>query len=136
MTSDLPDPSSPIDDATLVFRWIPRDQIVSDLKLGRYRPSTNAFKNTTGTDRMSVYVQDTLEAEGRSADEFLSDLRSVGSLETGFLRNECEQAVERSPEEGEPAHAEVVGSDRKRLLKKMAAVACCVEGDWETASRC
>ncbi len=134
MTQEVPDPGSPITDETLVYRWVSRDQIVPDEKLGRYRPSTNAFKNTTGTDSMSVYVEDTLTALGRGPEEFLTDLRAVGSLQTGFLHHECEQAVERSPEVDEPAHASVVGSDRKGLLKKMAIAACCIESNWETAS--
>jgi hypothetical protein len=130
----LPADDARVDDETLVYRWVPRDQIVADPKMGRYRPSTNAFHNTTGTDRMSVLLGDTLAAQHRDPASLPDALRTLGSLATSFVRQDCGQEVNRSPTPTELAHGDVVGSDSKKIRSKMAREAACVEGDWADAT--
>lgn len=119
---------------TLLHRWLPRDQIVPDANLGRYRPSTNAFQKTTNTDGMSVVLGDALAADGRTPSDLVSELRTVASLTAGFVRS-CDQVVVRDPIDNEPAHGNVVGPDSRGLRKKLACEASCVEGEWESAKR-
>jgi hypothetical protein len=76
---------------------------------------------------MSVALEDTLEAEGRSAESVVSSFPDFGlvSLTVEFCTSE-EQVVERVPEEGEAAHGEVIGEKspgrRKRFVKAAAWV--------------
>jgi len=121
-----------IADETLLYRWVSRDEIVKDDNIGRFRPSSNAFQKTTGTDRMSVVLGDTLEDAGRNPMELADELKTAASLTVGFVRS-CEQVVVRRPIAEEPAHGDVVGSDSKALRTKLACEAVCIEGDWEAA---
>ena len=132
MSDVMPEDDLSITDETLLYRLVPRVQIVSDSNLGRYRPSTNAFKKTTKTNRMSVVLGDSLHEQERDPLELVSELRTAGSLSAEFARS-CEQVLARRPTEDEPAHGDVIGPDRKPLLKKLACEAACVEGDWEAA---
>lgn len=140
MSSELPKDDDPIADATLLYRWVPRQKIVSDNELGRHRPSSDCFRNTTGTDELSVHLGDTLAAQGRDPHELIDDRRSVGNLSTGFVRTECDKEVARTPKRDEPpelAHGSVIGEEKRKTMTRMAQAAVCIEhgGDWERARR-
>ena len=72
-----------IPDDVILHRLVPRLQIVEDERVaGGWRPSTNAFKKGTRrgrTDRMSVYLDDTLVDQFRSPDEYIDDGGLIGS---------------------------------------------------------
>lgn len=129
------DPTVP--DDVLLHRLVPRTQIVEDGD-GSCRPSTNAFKKGTRhgrRDRMSVYLNDTLEDQFRTVDEFIDAEITVGSLTAGFVRDPCNQKVRRRPTTIDDAHGDVIGPETGSILKKLARSAVCAEGDWAAARR-
>ena len=80
---------------------------------------------------MSIVLDDTLTAVGRSASDLPvettwlenSDDWGVAKLECGFLRNDEDQAILRTPNDDEDAHGDVRGEknrSRRRRLKKHA----------------
>jgi hypothetical protein len=83
---------------------------------------------------MSVLLGDTLAAQKRDPAALPDTTRTLGSLSTSFVRNECGQEVSRSPLPAELAHGDAVGPDPKKIRSKMAREAVCVEGDWADAS--
>jgi hypothetical protein len=124
----------------LLYRKVSRYEIIRDHNLGRYRPSSNLFQKTKGTDRMSVVLDDALRADGRSPLDLIDERVTAGSFTAGFVRNECKEGVVRKPEADEPAHGNVVGTrkgsaEEKRKRDRLAREAACVEGDWEAARR-
>jgi hypothetical protein len=138
MSQALPADDDEVPDGTLLYRWVPREKIVRDNELGRHRPSSDCFRNTTGTDEMSVHLGDTLDAQGRDPSELIEDLRSVGSLPADFVRNQCAKEIRRTPLRGdqeELAHGSVLGKENRKAMARMAQASSCIEheGDWERA---
>lgn len=84
--------------------------------------SQGAFNNTTGTDEMSVSLGDTLESLGRDPESVVEGMTDMGlvSLSAGFVRNDEEQTVERSPNEEDEAHGDVVGEKKGSRRKRFA----------------
>ena len=82
-----------------------------------------------------MLLGDTLEAQGRDPATLPEPTRTLGSLVTSFVLNDCAQEeVRRSPLPEEPAHGDAVGPDPKRIRSLMAREAVCVEGDWADAA--
>lgn len=108
-----------------------------DVVDGRWEFQSGAFDNSTPLhegerdDEMSVVLEDALAAMER-VPELLPvetpcsgnpELWGVARLNVGFLRNEEEQEILRSPKDDEPAHGDVRGTKntkRRRRLKKHA----------------
>lgn len=113
------------DPAVLVLRRISPQQI-APTPGGGIRISSGAFQNTSGTDGMSVVMEDTLRDEGRAAQALVAPYPGFGlvSLTTGLCIEE-EQEVRRLPVDEEPAHGEVLGKKTKGRSKRFAAAA-----DW------
>jgi hypothetical protein len=114
-----------VDPAVLVLRRISPQQIAATPE-GGIRISSGAFQNTSGTDGMSVVMEDSLRNEGRGAEELVAPYPGFGliSLTTGLCIEE-EQEVRRLPVDEEPAHGEVLGKKTKGRSKRFAAAA-----DW------
>lgn len=114
-----------VDPAVLVLRRISPQQM-KPLPSGGIRISSGAFQNTSGTEGMSVVMEDTLRDEGRAAQELIAPYLGFGlvSLTTGLCIEE-EQEVRRLPVDEEPAHGEVLGKKTKGRSKRFAGAA-----DW------
>lgn len=96
-----------------------------------HRPSSAAFGNTTGTERMSVALADTLASLGRSPESVLS--RYEGQLlvgvSAGFVGSlDPRQFVERTPVPEERAHGDVVGPKPKKVQRALAREARWIVG--------
>jgi len=95
--------------------------IVKDDK-GKWRPSSLAFQNTKGTDRMSVYLVETVRATGRNAHSLVSEGKPyVAALLAGTVRSKpISQIIIKSPTPDEVAHADVCGTKPKTVKQAMA----------------
>ena len=95
--------------------------IVKD-ESGKWRPSSLAFQNTTGTDRLSVYLADIVKATGRNAHSLINEGKPyVASLSAGTVRSApLGQIIIKSPTPDEVAHADVCGKKNKTVREAMA----------------
>jgi hypothetical protein len=104
---------------------------------GQWEFQSGAFDNASPLDDaespldMSVALGDTLKSRGRSPEHLPvetpcagePELWGVAVLQVGYLCNEEEQEILRTPQEDEPAHGDVRGvknTKRRRRLKKHA----------------
>jgi len=113
-----------IPDDTALWRRVPDKpaQIIFDYNLGRWRPSSAAFKDHPDGSPMSVTMDVGQNPESALAgypDNFLASLRA------SVARN-LHQIIRRKPLEGNPGdphHAEVVGPKPKKVCSDMAKAA-------------
>ena len=89
-----------------------------------YNPNTGkvvsaAFQNSSGTNRMSVDWMGLF-----TVDDTLHDYRGFGvaSISAGLCRS-LNQEVERTPQEENPAHCDVVGYKPKSVRRKFREMA-------------
>lgn len=113
------DPS--VSSCSELWRRIHPKQIIFDESLGKIRPSSAAFKDSTNGTPMSVLSARLVSRSGR--DEF-SVLRpfpaeALAAFTAGFARSQ-QQGIELAPLENEPAHAHVFGSKEKRVRNEFA----------------
>lgn len=99
----------------------PENHVVWDDNDRRWAISSSAFQNTSGTDRMSVVLGDTLAAERRPPHDARRSKPTwhVAALTAEAARAE-DQAVVRAPVPEESAHGNVVGEKgpgRRRRLR-------------------
>ena len=113
------DPSIP--DASRLFRRIPLDShfIVWDQTVGAYRLSTQAFKNLQeNPPAFSVHLECVLQDAGLATQSVLKDPEHYGLVAlTAALVRAHQQAVEKHPEPGDPAHGHVVGHKPRGVMK-------------------
>lgn len=119
-------PSHHVDDVrfgncTEIWRRIHPTFIIFDSNLGRHRPSSQAFKDSSDGTPMSVLIGRIVSHSSR--DEF-SVLRSfpaeaLSAFTARFARSQG-QGVESAPVAEEPAHAYVFGSKRKKIQAEFA----------------
>jgi hypothetical protein len=124
-------PETPTDDSVEVFRRVHRKQVISDENRGGHRPSSASFTNTTGTERMSIALSDTLESLGRAPQTVLDGYEGqlLVGVSVGFVSSlDPKQIVERTPIPEEPAHGDVVGPKPKKLQRQLAREAKWVVG--------
>jgi hypothetical protein len=129
---EAPDP--PVGDDVLVYRLVPTHQC--DVIEGQWEFQSAAFDNASPEaaddcpDDMSVVLGDTLASLGRSPEALPTDTPWAGEdygvavLRVGYLSDEEQQVVLRTPEDAEPAHGDVCGkkgSKRRKRLKKHAS---------------
>jgi hypothetical protein len=132
----LPPPDAPVADETDVYRLVSVD--LCDVIGGRWHFQSCAFDNSTPIhagerdDEMSVVLGDTLTLLDRLPDNLPAEssvcvgdpeLWGVAKLNAGFLKNDMEQSIHRSPKDDEPAHGDVRGekkTSRRRKIKKRA----------------
>lgn len=110
-----------VSDCSEFWRRIHPKQIIFDQSLGKIRPSSAAFKDSTDGTPMSVLSAKLVSRSGR--DEF-SVLRpfpaeALAAFTAGFARRQ-QQGIELAPVESEPAHAHVFGSKEKRVRNEFA----------------
>ncbi len=98
----------------------PEFTVVWDENLGRWRPSSAAFRDHPNGSPMSVVLRDVLEEQNRSLEEVLHGHTgfALAAITAGFAR-QCHQKIVRDPLPEEPAHAHVVGK-KKKASRKMA----------------
>lgn len=115
MTESAPPNDPTIGDDQLLWRRVPREQVVFDGNLNRARPSSKAFQNTSGTSGMSVNIaaETTIENTLRGYENHLL-VQFAASLPRGLG-----QGVVRNPLPGNPAHAEVMGKKSKSVQKAL-----------------
>lgn len=127
----IPALEAPIDDEAQVYRLIPVG--ACDVVDGRWEFQSGAFDNGSPLndderdDEMSVVLDDTLQALSRLPERLPvetpcagdPELWGVAKLNVGFLRNEAQQTVLRSPQDDEPAHGDVRGAKNPRRRKKL-----------------
>jgi hypothetical protein len=108
------DPS--IDNEKVLWRRVPKDWIVFDNSLNRYRPTSQVFQNTSGTDGMSVNMADetTIEATLKGCEKML-----LAQFEAALAR-ELGQGIIRMPLETNLAHCEVIGEKTKSVRERFA----------------
>ncbi len=104
-----------------LWRRIHLKQIIFDQSLGKIRPSSAAFKDSTDGTPMSVLSARLVSRSGR--DEF-SVLRpfpaeALVAFTARFARRQ-QQGIELAPLESESAHAHVFGSKEKRVRNEFA----------------
>ncbi|MEJ7786390.1 MAG: hypothetical protein WKF96_16425 [Solirubrobacteraceae bacterium] len=119
-----PEDDLSVQDPTLLYRWVPPTHIRRTDSGVECRDG--AFKNFPNkeTNRMSVVLQDTLEALDRLPATILADRPGYGlvAVTAADVRAE-KQKVLRSPQSHELAHGDVWGGKtpaRRRLLAQKA----------------
>ena len=127
----LPALDAPVDDGTLVYRLIPVS--LCDAVDGRWEFQSWAFDNSTPLedgerdDEMSVVLGDTLAVLDRLPANLPvetpckgdPELYGVAKLSVGFLRNEVDQSIHRTPNHEELAHGDVRGGKNPKRRKKL-----------------
>lgn len=131
----MPAVDAPVNDGDEVYRLVKVDSCRA--VDGRWEFQSSAFDNSSPLhdderdDEMSVVLQDTLSALERVPERLPIETPVTGGLETwgvarlsaGFLRNQEDQDILRSPNDDEPAHGDVRGTKnppRRKRLKKNA----------------
>src|SRR4051794_11742609 len=99
-----------IGDECLLYRWLRCRDVKWDHNLGRHRPTSAAFQNTTDTEEMSIVLGDTLARDGRAPAEIANPY--LASLQACCARA-MSQVIQRDAIPEEPAHGLVVG-DKSR----------------------
>jgi hypothetical protein len=127
--AELPADHAPVPDPTPLYRLVPTDHC--DPVDGAWVFQSGAFDNNDDDD-MSIVLDDTLQALGRIPDD-LPDRTFPGQEgrwgvavihDAGYLRNDLEQEVRRTPraeEPPEPAHGDVHGRKNGNRRKKIKA---------------
>jgi len=113
-------------DEMRLFRRITHEWVVKGSDPGTRRLSSNAFRNTKGTDSFSVALEDTMKSVGRTPEGIAAREGPVSSwrLTAGFVRSDpFNQHVQRSPKKDEPEHGDVVGEKPKSLRSAFAEAA-------------
>lgn len=116
MTISGAEDDASIADETVLWRRVHPDQIVPGHN-NETCPSSQAFQNTSGTDRMSVNIAEetTIEDTLRGYEDHF-----IVAIEAGFVRGQ-NQGVIRRPREDNPAHAEVTGNKTRGVRKRLSA---------------
>lgn len=130
-SAELPANDARVQDPTLLYRLVPTDQC--DVVDGQWVFQSGAFDNNDDDD-MSVVLEDTLLALGRTPDD-LPNRTFPGQegrwgvaviQDAGYLQNHEGQEIRRTPRTEEPperAHGDVHGpklSKRRKKIKKHA----------------
>ena len=105
-----------IPDEALLWRRIPPIWWIKDPGTGQYRLTSEAFDDARDKTPLSVAIA--AEVVG-GTETFLKGYAGNGIAEftAGYARHTCGFAVARDPVEGEPWHAHVIGTKKKRLRK-------------------
>lgn len=116
-----------IQDETRLFRRIivePNLWIVWDANLGRWRPTSAAFDDHRNGSPMSVVVEDTLLASGRTTRDALGEHSNMAlaAITAGVARVHG-LGVAREPTKEEPAHGVVFGRKTKKVRSALAKAA-------------
>ena len=115
-----------IDDDDRLWRRIPKHHVIFDENTNRYRPTSNAFRDSSDHP-VSVYVERIVLQTGRTAADVLAPWPgySLVSLTAGTVRKEgLEVRVELDPAfPGEPAHAVLVGNKSRAVCRRLANAA-------------
>jgi len=112
-----------VDDPTIendspLWRRIAPEQVIYDEKLGRYRPTSDAFQNHRNGTPMSVVLGQEVLAAGRAPESVLAGRESFSLVSiTAGLAREKGQGIQRDPLPEEEAHAEVFGKKTKSVQK-------------------
>jgi hypothetical protein len=114
------DPS--IRDQDDLWRRIQPEWIIFDEALGRNRPSSAAFQDSSDGTAMSV---DLAKLRSGTAEALASyPGHGLASFTAGFARRDCRQGVDHTPEEGGyDAHASVWGDKPKSVRNRFAKAA-------------
>jgi hypothetical protein len=117
------------DDRTILdehhlWRRIPKWHLAPDQNARGIRVSSAAFDDDPDGNPMSVVLGDELLSSGRAAEEALRGLPEFGLVSiTAALARERGQKIIRAPSDDEPAHALVVGSKTRSVMKAFARAA-------------
>lgn len=108
--SGLPEDDVTILNESALWRRIRPEQTIFDANLGRLRPTSDAFGNSSDDSGMSVIIGDQVLEEGRTPQQLLHDFPgfSLAAFQA-LLARERGQIIIRDPIPEEPAHAEVIG---------------------------
>jgi hypothetical protein len=116
------DPGIP-DDSRLLRR-VPADtnHILWDGNLGRWRISSQAFKNFKGVSAFSVNLECVLQERGEGTETLALNTARHGlvALPARLVRAHG-QAIEKKPEEDDPSHGHVVGDKPKPVMDAFAS---------------
>ena len=124
MTETPDDPGIPNESA--LWRRIPPQWVIPDENLGRSRPSSAAFQNSSTDGHMSVSLADIVKQTERNEMDVLAMFPdfSLAGFSAEFARS-CKQGVIRDPLPDEPAHAGVTGKKTGSIRKRFAR-----EAEW------
>lgn len=115
-----------VDDPTItkdaaLWRRVSPQQVILDKNIGRLRPSSAAFSNSTDGTPMSILFGEIVKATGRKPETILAEYPtfSLTSI-TAALARQHNQAVLKDTfgdEPSEPAHGYVAGKKTKGVKK-------------------
>ncbi len=112
------------DDAQL-WRRIRPTQVIFDGNINRLRPTSDAFRNTSDTQEMSVALEKIVEQTGRTAKDILIKYpgQGIAAFTAEFARSLDEyQGVVFAPKPpDEIEHGHIVGDKTKEKLRKKFA---------------
>lgn len=96
-------------------------QVIFDPNLGRWRPSSAAFNDSSDGTPMSVTLGGDATHAGVTPESYLTNFSGfcLVTLSAGFVR-EIGQAVSRFPTKQDPHHAFVAGNKSGSVKNKMA----------------
>jgi len=114
-----------LDDDDLLWRRVRRSEVQFDENLQRWRPTSQAFQNYKGTDKMSVQAARLIHFShdavlGPAKDDFIVQFPVK-------LAKECGQHVIAAFEEG-PGHFHVLGKKRGSVASRLAKECTWVKG--------
>jgi hypothetical protein len=121
-----------IADDTCLLRRIRADQVIDDANLGKRRPSSAAFKDP----ELSVDAEPILKANGLDWRSTLQGYPgySLVNVDAGHARAKG-LAVIPKPENGKPAHTEVVGRKTQGIANYLVANASWVHLEPESTGQ-
>lgn len=115
-----------IRDECELFRRVliqPDIHVVWDKNLGRWRPTSAAFRDHKNGTPMSVCLGDVLDDLGRTPQSVLQGHEGLAlAVISAAVARENNQSVLRDPLPDEPAHGHVVG-DKRKASRAMAKAA-------------
>ncbi len=100
--------------------FVKGSQVVWDDNVKRYKPSSAAFNNTTGSNSMSIVLAEKLEKGRKPSDVVMGyDNNCLISFKARVAR-ENNQRIIHDALPDEPAHGSVIGEKSKKVKRALA----------------
>lgn len=106
-----------------LYRRISPEWVVPEDEPGRFRLSTNAFKDRRETGAMSVVLHDVLiELDLDPPTSALEGWDGYGlvSIDVNIVVGQCGLHIRHDPKPGDPGHALVIGKKTGSIQKRLA----------------
>jgi len=114
-----------VEDGDELWRRIHPTQVLYDKNLGKWRPTSNAFRDSSSGHSLSVYLARLVLSSGRTAESIIESWPqySLASLTAGVVRADgLAVRLELDPAHPEEeAHAVIVGKKSRPVSQRLAA---------------